>query len=146
MEFELDDYRTGKIIQKRRNLSCISEPGNYCKNNYDYNNEYNRKIYDNNINNNNEKTKTENNINNKTVDRPIYVNSNNNYLVTKLKKENENLRLKLSKYENNNNNNSNKFKPMDNKIRQKKNEKAERITKKLLSNKPLITKSTFSRN
>ena len=144
MEFELDDYRTGKIIQKRRNLSCISEPGNYCKNNYGYNNEYNRKIYNNNINNNiNEKTKTENNINNKTVDKPIYVNSNNNYLVTKLKKENENLRLKLSKYENNiNNNNSNKFKPMDNKIRQKKNEKAERITKKLLSNKPLITKSS----
>ena len=38
MEFELDDYRTGKIKQKRRNLSCVSEPGNYCNNNYNYNN------------------------------------------------------------------------------------------------------------
>ncbi len=38
MEFELDDYRTGKIKQKRRNLSCVSEPGNCCNNNYNYNN------------------------------------------------------------------------------------------------------------
>ena len=135
MEFELDDYRTGKIKQKRRNLSCISEPGNYCNNNYDYN--YNKKKSDNSVIYN-EKIKTEHNINNKNTDKPIYVNSNNNYLVTKLKKENENLRLKLSKYENNNT----IYKPTENSIRQKKNENALRITKKILNNKPMITKSS----
>ena len=135
MEFELDDYRTGKIKQKRRNLSCISEPGDYCNNNYNYN--YNKKKSETSCAYN-EKIKTENNVNNKNKDKPIYVNFNNNYLVTKLKKENENLRLKLSKYENNNT----ICKPIDNTIRQKKNENALRITKKILSNKPLITKSS----
>ena len=37
MEFELDDYRTGKIKQKRRNLNCVSEQGNYYNNNYNFN-------------------------------------------------------------------------------------------------------------
>ena len=85
MEFELDDYRTGKIKQKRRNLSCISEPGDYCNNNYNYN--YNKKKSETSCAYN-EKIKTENNVNNKNKDKPIYVNFNNNYLVTKLKKEN----------------------------------------------------------
>ena len=74
-----------------------------------------------------EKIKTENNIS-KTIEKPISVNSNSNYLISKLKKENENLRLKLSKYSNNNTNsindnyNSTKYKPIiDNKIKQKKN-------------------------
>ena len=104
MEFELDDYRTGKIKQKRRNLSCVKEPQNYCKNNYTNNN--------NNKSNNNNHKKTENkssekvksdNSSNNTIEKQIYVNSNNNYLIAKLRKENETLRLKLSKYENNNN-------------------------------------------
>lgn len=83
-----------------------------------------------------EKIKTENNIS-KTIEKPISVNSNNNYLIIKLKKENENLRLKLSKYTNNN-----KYKPIDNKIKQKKIENAVRITKKISNNKQLITKSS----
>ena len=139
MEFELDDYRTGKIKQKRRNLSCVKEPQNYCKNNYTNNN--------NNKSNNNNHKKTENkssekvksdNSSNNTIEKQIYVNSNNNYLIAKLRKENETLRLKLSKYENNNN----RFKPIDNKIRQKKIENNVRITKKNLNNKQLITKSS----
>jgi hypothetical protein len=89
MEFELDDYRTGKIKQKRRNLSCVKEPQNYHKNN-----NYKK----------NEKSKNENCINNNcnsninVGEKPIYVNSNSNYLIAKLKRENENLRLKLIKY------------------------------------------------
>ena len=144
LEFELDDYRTGKIKQKRRNLSCISEPGNYCNNNYNYNILKEKEKEKINI----EKIKTENNIS-KTIEKPISVNSNNNYLISKLKKENENLRLKLSKYTNNNtinnnyyNSNSNKFKPIDNKIKQKKIENTVRITKKICNNKQLITKSS----
>ena len=140
MEFELDDYRTGKIKQKRRNLSCVSEPGNYCNNKYNYNLNDSKKKENENINN--KKIQTENNINNNIIEKPIYVNSNNNYLLTKLKKENENLRLRLSKYENNNNCNSNRFKPFENRIRQKKIENAVRITKKILNNKQLATKST----
>ena len=138
LEFELDDYRTGKIKQKRRNLTCVSEPGNYCNNNYNYNSM--KKNSNDNITF--EKIKTENNINNKTIDKPISVNSNNNYLITKLKKENDNLRLKLSKYEINNSN-SNRLRPIENKARQKKIENAVRITKKILNNnKQLITKSS----
>ena len=138
LEFELDDYRTGKINQKRRNLTCVSEPGNYCNNNYNYNS-MKKNPNDNIIF---EKIKTENNINNKTIDKPISVNSNNNYLITKLKKENENLRLKLSKYEINNSN-SNRFRPIVNKTRQKKIENAVRITKKILNNnKQPTTKSS----
>ena len=126
MEFELDDYRTGKIKQKRRNLSCVNVPGNYIKNEYDYNNKKNN-------------NKTENNIINNSNEKPIYVNSSNNYIITKLKKENENLRFKLSKFESNT---YNKYKPIENKIRQKKIENAVRITKKILNNKPSMTKSS----
>ena len=132
MEFEIDDYRTGKIIRKRRNLSCLNEPGNYCKNDYNY-------IKNNNGYINNEKIKTDQNNNkNNALDKPICVNSNNNYLLVKLKKENENLRLRLSKYESNHN----RIKPVENKIKQKKFENAVRITKKVINNKPLITKSS----
>ena len=131
MEFELDDYRTGKIKQKRRNLSCVKEPQNYCKNNNNNNNKNNKSE-----NKKNEKIKNDNNI----IEKPIYVNSNNNYLIAKLKRENEHLRLKLLKYENNN-----RFKPIDNKIKQKKIENtAVRITKKMLNNKQLITKSSHN--
>jgi len=137
MEFELDDYRSGKIKKKRRNLSCVSQPGNYCGNEY-----YDKKKEDNsnsNSNNNTDKTKTENNINKKSNEKPIYVNSNNNYLITKLKKENETLRLKLSKYEINNN----RFKQNnDSKIRQKRIDNTMAITKKILNNKQSITKSS----
>ena len=133
MEFELDDYRSGKIKKKRRNLSCVSQPGNYCNNEY-----YDKKKADN-SNNNTDKTKTENNINKKNNEKPIYVNSNNNYLITKLKKENETLRLKLSKYEINNN----RFKQNnDNKIRQRRIDNTMAITKKILNNKHSITKSS----
>ena len=131
MEFELDDYRTGKIKRKRRNLSCLNEPGNYCKNDYNFINNKDENI-------NNEKIKTDYNNNNFALEKPIYVNSNNNYLLTKLKKENENLRLRISKYENNNN----RYKPVENKIKQKKIANAVRITKKIINNKPFITKSS----
>ena len=49
--------------------------------------------------------------------KPISVNSNNNYLVLKLKKEIENLKSQLSKQEMNKNNE--KFKQIENKIIQK---------------------------
>jgi hypothetical protein len=140
LEFELDDYRTGKIKQKRRNLSCVNEQGNYC-NNYNYNSMKKKEKEKINI----DKIKTENNIS-KTIEKPISVNSNNNYLISKLKKENENLRLKLTKYTNNNTNNNNynnnKFKPIDNKVKQQKLENTVRITKKIYNNKQLITKSS----
>ena len=140
MEFELDDYRTGKIKQKRRNLSCVSEQGNYC-NNYNYNSMKKNEKEKINI----DKIKTENNIS-KTIEKPISVNSNNNYLISKLKKENENLRLKLTKYTNNNTNNNNynnnKFKPIDNKVKQQKLENTVRITIQIYNNKQLITKSS----
>ena len=131
LEFELDDYRTGKIKGKRRNLSCLNEPRDYCKNGNNY------KINNNeNVIKSNEKIKIihSNNI----LQKPISVNSNNNYLLTKLKKENDNLRLRLSKYECNNNKN----KPTENKVKQKKIENAVRITKKIVNNKQLITKSS----
>ena len=99
LEFELDDYRTGKINQRRRNLSCVSESENNYKEDYT----------------NKKKNKNENNIINNSNEKPIYVNSNNNYLITKLRKENENLRIKLSKYEK-----SNRFKPTETKLKEKK--------------------------
>ena len=140
MEFELDDYKTGKIKKKGRNLSCVSEPGNYCNNKYNYNLNDSNKNENENINN--KKIQTENNINNNIIEKPIYVHSNKNYLLTKLKKENESLRIRLSKYENKNNYNSSRFKPLENKIRQKKIENAVRITKRILNSKPLATKSS----
>jgi hypothetical protein len=144
MEFELDNYRKGKIKQKRRNLSCIKEYKNDCKNKHN----------DNKGDDNKKKEKIKNdNLNNNIIEKPISVNSNNNYLIKKLQKENENLRLKLSKYESsrkydinknsNNDNDNDKSKPIDNKARQKKIENAVRITKKLLNdNKLLMTKSS----
>ena len=43
MEFELDDYRSGRINKKVRNLNCINNTGynNTNSNNYQYN--YNKK-------------------------------------------------------------------------------------------------------
>ena len=135
MEFELDDYRTGKIKQKRRNLSCVKEPQNYCKNN---NYKKNEKSKNENCITNNCNSNSNSNVN--FGEKPIYVNSNYNYLIAKLKKENENLRLKLVKYENHN-----RFKPIENKIKQKKMENtAVRLTKKMLNNKQLITKSSHN--
>ena len=61
MEFELDDYRTGKIKKKRRNLSCVNEAQNDYKNNN--NDNIDNKEDD---NKKNEKTKN-NNSNNNTV-------------------------------------------------------------------------------
>ena len=114
MEFELDDYRTGKIVKKVRNLNCINSTGNNNKNNYNKKNTENEKS--------NSKNKK---VNNK--ERPIYVNSkNNNYLITKLKKENENLRLMLSEYESN----LAKNKMKEKKIKQTKLESNSRINRK----------------
>lgn len=139
MEFELDDYRTGKINKKVRNLSCINSSG--------YN--FNRR---NNENLENEKTKTVNNINKNNnnsnnakciynnMEKSIYVNSkNNNYLISKLKKENENLRLIISEYENN----LAKLKMKEKKIKQKKVENTNRLARKIINNRqPSINKSS----
>ena len=136
MEFELDDYRTGKINKKVRNLTCINNTG------YNFNKR----------NNENEKTKTVSNINknNKNsnnakciynkMEKSIYVNSkNNNYLITKLKKENENLRLIISEYESN----LAKLKMKEKKVKQKKIDNTNRIARKIINNRqPSITKSS----
>ena len=136
MEFELDDYRTGKINKKVRNLACIDSTG------YNFNKR----------NNESEKTKTVNNINKSNnnsnnakciynnMEKSIYVNSkNNNYLVTKLKKENENLRLIISEYENN----LAKLKMKEKKIKQKKIDNTNRLARKIINNRqPSITKSS----
>jgi hypothetical protein len=83
MEFELEDYRSGRIKKKVRNLNCVNSTG------------YNTNKGDNNVIYNN-KTK-------KDLEKSIYVNNSksNNYLISKLKKENESLRLMLSEYETN---------------------------------------------
>lgn len=138
MEFELDDYRTGKINKKVRNLTCIDSTG------YNYNKR----------NNENDKTKTVNNINKSNnnnnnnnakciynnMEKSIYVNSkNNNYLITKLKKENENLRLIISEYENN----LAKLKMKEKKVKQKKIDNINRLARKIINNRqPSITKSS----
>ena len=90
MEFELDDYRSGRINKKVRNLNCINSTG--------YNNTNENKYKKKKIENKSENIANKNNNN----DKAIYVNSkNNNYLITKLKKENESLRLIVSEYESN---------------------------------------------
>ena len=135
MEFELDDYRTGKINKKVRNLSCIDSTG------YNFNKR----------NNESQKTKTISNVNKinnnnnpkciyNNVEKSIYVNSkNNNYLITKLKKENENLRLIISEYENN----LAKLKTKEKKIKQKKIDNTNKIARKIINNRqPSITKSS----
>ena len=83
MEFELEDYRSGRIKKKVRNLNCVNSTG------YNTNKGDNNAIYNN-------KTK-------KDLEKSIYVNNSksNNYLISKLKKENESLRLMLSEYETN---------------------------------------------
>ena len=83
MEFELEDYRSGRIKKKVRNLNCVNSTG------YNTNKVDNNAIYNN-------KTK-------KDLEKSIYVNNSksNNYLISKLKKENESLRLMLSEYETN---------------------------------------------
>ena len=132
MEFELDDYRTGRIKKKVRNLNCVNTTA---YNTNASNNKYKKKKIEN---------KTENIVNksNKNnIEKPIYVNSkNNNYLITKLKKENESLRLRVSEYESN----IIKYKINEKKIRQKKIENEVRITRKSTNVKPqqLLTKSS----
>ena len=153
MEFELEDYRSGRIKKKVRNLNCVKSTGYNNLNNINSN--YNKKKVD------NEKNKTDNNTNNNIIntsnvnntnanntnknnnksnmEKPIYVNSkNNNYLITKLKKENENLRLIVSEYESN----IVKYKINEKLIRQRKLDNGVRITRKSTNSKPQsITKS-----
>ena len=131
MEFELDDYRSGRIKKKVKNLNYINNTGYNTNNNYNYNKKK--------VEKEKEKIKTENNnTNNKNNvinnQKAIYVNSkNNNYLITKLKKENENLKLILSEYESD----IIKYKINEKKIRQKKIENtAVRITRKSTNIKP----------
>ena len=126
LEFELDDYRTGKIKKKVKNLVCVNESG--------YNGVYN----------NYQKPNNKNSIENK----PISVNSNNNYLINKLKKENENLKIKLSKLENESNNSNNinyneKYKQIENKILHKKLNDGIRITKNIINNQNYISKNNY---
>ena len=85
--------------------------------------EYINKYYNSNFNSSNRMT-------NQT--KPISVNSNNNYLVLKLKKEIENLKSQLSKQEMNKNNE--KFKQIENKIIQKKLNDNLRINKNIINN------------
>ena len=127
MEFELDDYRTGRINKKVKNLNCINSTG--YNNNYNYNKKKIEKIEK-------EKIKTINNNKNNVNNNPkaIYVNSkNNNYLITKLKKENESLRLILLEYESD----IIKYKINEKKFKQKKIENPTvRITRKSTNVKP----------
>ncbi len=106
LEFELDDYRTGKIKKKVRNLNCINDSN-----------------YNSNFNSSNRMTNQA---------KPISVNSNNNYLILKLKKEIESLKSQLSKQEMNKNNE--KFKQIENKIIQKKLNDNLRINKNIINN------------
>ena len=127
MEFELDDYRTGRINKKVKNLNCINSTG---YNNYNFNKKKIEKIEK-------EKIKTENNNNKNNINnnpKAIYVNSkNNNYLITKLKKENESLRLILLEYESD----IIKYKINEKKCKQKKIENPTvRITRKSTNVKP----------
>ena len=117
LEFELDDCRTGKIKKKVRNLVCLNEPGYYS--NYNYPKQKNQFKEFNNYNS----TNNNNKIN--KAEKPISVNSNNSYIISKLKKENENLKIKLSKLENESNNSNNinyndKYRQIENKILHKK--------------------------
>ena len=74
--------------------------------------------------------------------KPISVNSNNNYLILKLKKEIESLKSQLSKQEMNKNNE--KFKQIENKIIQKKLNDNLRINKNIINNnKNNISKDNF---
>ena len=136
LEFELDDYRTGKIKKNIKNLISVKEQRYTTYNNQKQKNKF--KGYDN--------YKTNNNIN-KNIEKPISVNSNNNYLISKLKKENENLRLKLSKLENDSNSNINiyddKYKLIENKILHKKLNDGIRITKNIINNKNYISKNNY---
>ena len=110
MEFELDDYRTGKKTKKKMNLNCI---------------------YDNKNNIENEKNNKMSKMNSAT-EKPIYINSkNNNYLITKLRKENENLKLMLYEYESN---------YTKNKMKEKK------IKKKKLDNNTKINRNASNIN
>ena len=139
LEFELDDYRTGKIKKKVKNLICINEPGYYS--NYNYPKKKNQFKEFNNSNNKNNNNK----INN--IEKPISVNSNNSCLISKLKKENENLRIKLSKLEdeskNSNNNFNDKYKQIENKILHKKLNDGIRITKNIINNQNYISKNNY---
>ena len=136
LEFELDDYRTGKIKKNIKNLISVKEQRYTTYNNQKQKNKF--KGYDN--------YKTNNNIN-KNIEKPISVNSNNNYLISRLKKENENLRLKLSKLENDSNSNINiyddKYKLIENKILHKKLNDGIRITKNIINNKNYISKNNY---
>ena len=136
LEFELDDYRAGKIKKNIKNLISVKEQRYTTYNNQKQKNKF--KGYDN--------YKTNNNIN-KNIEKPISVNSNNNYLISRLKKENENLRLKLSKLENDSNSNINiyddKYKLIENKILHKKLNDGIRITKNIINNKNYISKNNY---
>ena len=135
LEFELDDYRTGKIKKKVKNLICINEQGNYSSYNFQKHKSH-FKDYENYNSNNNK------GIN---IEKPILVNSNNNYIITKLKKENENLRIKLSKLENETNNisNNDKYRQIENKIIKQKLVDGIRITKNIINNKNYISKNNY---
>ena len=139
LEFELDDYRTGRIKKKVKNLLSVTEPGYYSS--YNYQKQKNQFKEFNNYN-------TNNNKNNSNIEKPISVNSNNYYIISKLKKENENLKLKLSKLENESNNNNliinnEKYKQIENKILQKKLNDGIRITKNIINNKNYISKNNY---
>ena len=154
MEFELEDYRSEKKKKKVRILNCVNSTGYNNLNNINSNinnkkvdNEKNKTdnttnnnniINTSNINNSNANNTNKNN-NKSNIEKPIYVNSkNNNYLITKLKKENENLRLIVSEYESN----IVKYKINEKLIRQRKFDNGVRITRKSTNSKPQsITKS-----
>ena len=140
LEFELDDYRTGKIKKKVKNLVYLNEPGYYS--NYNYPKQKNKFSEFNNYNS------TNNNDKNNKNEKPISVNSNNNYLISKLKKENESLKIKLSKLENESNNSNNinyndKYRQIENKILHKKLNEGIRITKNIINNQNYISKNNY---
>ena len=142
LEFELDDYRAGRIKKKVKNLLVNCEPGYYRSYNYQKQQKNQFKEY-NNYNENNK------NKNNSRSGKPISVNSNSTFIISKLKKENENLKLKLSKLENDFTNNMNKnksenYKQIDNKLlRQKLNDNGIRINKNIINNKNFISKNNY---
>ena len=90
MEFELEDYKSGRKIKKVRNLNYINSTG-YNNNQNNYNKKNVQAIY----NKAGNKAK-------KDLEKSLNANSkNNNDVIAKLKKENESLKLMISEYESN---------------------------------------------
>ena len=75
LEFELDDYRTGRIKKKVKNLLSVTEPGYYSSYNYQKQKNQFKEFKNDNTNRNK----------NNNIDKPISVNSNNNFIIKKRK-------------------------------------------------------------